>query len=164
MQSSKGAKRIHCPLQSKGKESRVRQNHSTNNKNNPHHRPFPCQIQTARSPKPTSTTIHFFSQFCRFGYKMLLLIEFFCWVCLNLIHFCFGFMESLSKCLFSQFQIFAFLFLFFLVTFFRLQKSLKILFLVWVLLFLMLTKSLGLNKNRIECCIDIYFRFFFPVY
>ena len=44
--------------------------------------------------------------------------------------------------------------------FFRLQISLKILILVWVLLFLILTKSLGLNKYRVECCIDIYFRFF----
>ena len=32
--------------------------------------------------------------------------------------------------------------------------------LVWVLLFLILRKSLGLNKYWIECCIDIYFRFF----
>ena len=32
--------------------------------------------------------------------------------------------------------------------------------LVGVLLFLILTKSLGLNKYRVECCIDIYFRFF----
>ena len=47
-----------------------------------------------------------------------------------------------------------------LFCFFRLQISLKILILVWVLLFLILTKSLGLNKYRVECCIDIYFRFF----
>ena len=47
-----------------------------------------------------------------------------------------------------------------LFCFFRLQKSLKILILVWVLLFLILTKFLGLNKYRVECCIDIYFRFF----
>ena len=47
-----------------------------------------------------------------------------------------------------------------LFCFFRLQKSLKILILVWVLLFLILTKSLGLNKYRIESCIDTYFRFF----
>ena len=44
----------------------------------PHHRPFPFQIQTIRSPELTSTTIHFFfSQFCKFGYKTLLLIDFF---------------------------------------------------------------------------------------
>ena len=47
-----------------------------------------------------------------------------------------------------------------LFCFFRLQKSLKILILVWVLLFLILTKSLGLNKYRVECCIDIYFSFY----
>ena len=29
--------------------------------------------------------------FFRFGYEMLLLIEFFCWVGLDLIRFCFGF-------------------------------------------------------------------------
>ena len=47
-----------------------------------------------------------------------------------------------------------------LFCFFRSQKSLKILILVWVLLFLILTKFLGLNKYRVECCIDIYFSFF----
>ena len=47
-----------------------------------------------------------------------------------------------------------------LFCFFRLQILLKILILVWVLLFLILTKSLGLNKYRVERCIDIYFRFF----
>ena len=47
-----------------------------------------------------------------------------------------------------------------LFCFFRLQILLKILILVWVLLFLILTKSLGLNKYRVECCIDIYFSFF----
>ena len=26
----------------------------------PHHRPFPFQIQTIRSPEPTSTTVHFY--------------------------------------------------------------------------------------------------------
>ena len=74
---------------------------------------------------------------------------------LVLIRFCYGFLDYLSKCLFSQFQIFAFVLFFF----FRLQKSLKILILVWVPLFLILTKSLGLYKYRIECCIDTYFRF-----
>ena len=49
-----------------------------------------------------SIKMFFFSQFCRFGYKMLLLIECFCWVGLDLIRFCFGFLDSLSKCLFSQ--------------------------------------------------------------
>ena len=47
-----------------------------------------------------------------------------------------------------------------LFCFFRLQISLKILILVWVLLFLILMKSLGLNKYRSECCIDTCFRFF----
>ena len=69
-----------------------------------HHCPFPFQIHTIKSPKPTSTTVHFFSQFCRFGYKTLLLIDFFfCSVGLDLIRFCYGFLDSLSKCLFSQF-------------------------------------------------------------
>ena len=68
--------------------------------------------------------------------------------------FCYGFLDSLSKCLFSQFQKFAFVF------FFRVLISLKILILVQVFLFLILMKSLVLNKYRVECCIDIYFRFF----
>ena len=38
-----------------------------------------------------------FFPFFRFGYEMLLLIEFFCWIGLDLIRFCFGFLESLSK-------------------------------------------------------------------
>ena len=47
----------------------------------------------------------FFSQFCRFGYKTFLLIVFFFFflVGLDLIHFCYEFLDSLSKCLFSQF-------------------------------------------------------------
>ena len=42
----------------------------------------------------------FFPPFFRFGYEMLLLIEFFCWIGLGLIHFCSGFLDSLSKLFF----------------------------------------------------------------
>ena len=48
-------------------------------------------------------TVHFFSPFFRFGYEMLLLIEFFCWIGLDLIRFCFGFLDSLSKRFFVKF-------------------------------------------------------------
>ena len=45
----------------------------------------------------------FFLPFFRFGYVMLLLIEFFCWIGLDLIRFCFGFLDSLSKRFFVKF-------------------------------------------------------------
>ena len=38
-----------------------------------------------------------------FGYEWLHLIVFFGWIGLELIRFCFGFWDSLSKCLSSQF-------------------------------------------------------------
>ena len=41
--------------------------------------------------------VHCFFLFFRFGYEMLLLIEIFCWIGLDLIRFCFGFLDSLSK-------------------------------------------------------------------
>ena len=41
--------------------------------------------------------IVFFPPFFRFGYEMLLLIEFFCWIGFDLIHFYFGCLDSLSK-------------------------------------------------------------------
>ena len=47
--------------------------------------------------------VFFFFPFFRFGYEMLLLIEFFCWIGLDLICFCFGFLDSLSKCFFVKF-------------------------------------------------------------
>ena len=77
--------------QSKGKERRVRLNHTPSV-------PLPdLDHQIAGTDIDNGT---FFSLFCRFGYKTLLLIEFFfffCWVGLDLIRFCFGFLESLSK-------------------------------------------------------------------
>ena len=106
------------------------------------------------------------SQFCRFGYKTLLLIDYlfiylFIWFSRfrfdSFLLWVIGF--SIKRFVFSILDIcFCFVFCLF---FFRLQKSLKILILVWALLFLILTKSLGLNKYRIECCIDTYFRFFY---
>ena len=48
-------------------------------------------------------TFFFFPPFFRFGYEMLLLIEFFCWIGLDLIHFSFGFLDSLSKRFFVKF-------------------------------------------------------------
>ena len=86
-------KAVHCELQSKGKERRVRLNHT----------PFvPLPNLDPQTTEPTLTTVHFFFQFCWFGYKMLLLIEFFCWVGLDLIRLCFGLLESQSKGLFCQ--------------------------------------------------------------
>ena len=85
----------------------------------------------------------FFSQFCRIGYKVYI------WFV-----FVMDFWIIYQNVCFLNFR---YLLLF---CFFRLQISLKILILVWVLLFLILTKSLGLNKYRVECCIDIYFSFF----
>ena len=90
---------------------------------------------------------------------MLLLIEFFLLGRFrfdSFLFWVFGF--SIKMFVFSILDIC--FFFFFLVSFFRLQKSLKTLIVVWVLLFLILRKSLGLNKYRIECCNDIYFRFF----
>ena len=87
-------KAVHCALQSKGKESKVHLNHTPS-------APLPDLNHQIAGIDINNGT--FFSQFCRFGYKTLLLIEFFCWVGLDLIRFCFGFLESLSKWLFSQF-------------------------------------------------------------
>ena len=47
--------------------------------------------------------IVFFLPFFRFGYEMLLLIEFFCWIGLDLIRFCFRFLDSLPKRFFVKF-------------------------------------------------------------
>ena len=59
---------VHCAIQSKGKERRVRLNHT----------PFvPLPNLDPQTAEPTLTIVHFFFQFCRFGYKTLLLIEFF---------------------------------------------------------------------------------------
>ena len=81
-------KAVHSALQSKGKESRVRLNHTPSI-------PLPdLDHQVAEIDIDNGTIL---SQFCRFGYKTLLLIEFFCWVGFDLIRFCFGFLESLSK-------------------------------------------------------------------
>ena len=97
-------KAVHCASQSKDKESRVRPNHTPS---------VPLPNLDHQTAEPTLIMVLFFSQFCRFGSKTLLLIEFFFyWVGSDLIHFCFGFLESLSKCLFSQFQIFAFVLVF----------------------------------------------------
>ena len=49
------------------------------------------------------TLFFFFSPFFRFGYEMLLFIEFFCWIGLDLIRFSFGFLDSLSKRFFVKF-------------------------------------------------------------
>ena len=69
-------KAVHSALQSKGKESRVCLNHTPSI-------PLPeLDYQIARTDIDNGTI---FSQFCRFGYKTLLLIEFFCWVGFDLI-------------------------------------------------------------------------------
>ena len=81
-------KAVHSALQSKGKESRVRLNHT------PSIPLLDLDHQIAGTNIDNDTI---FSHFCRFGYKTLLLIEFFCWVGFDLICFCFGFLESLSK-------------------------------------------------------------------
>ena len=81
-------KAVHSALQSKGKESRVCLNHTLSI-------PLPDLDHQIAETDIDNGTI--FSQFCRFGYKTLLLIEFFCWVGFDLIRFCFGFLEFLSK-------------------------------------------------------------------
>ena len=83
-------KAVHYALQLKGKESRVRLNHTPSV-------PLPNLDHQIVGTDTDNDT--FFAQFCRFGYKTLLLIEFFCWVVLDLIlfFFFFGFLESLSK-------------------------------------------------------------------
>ena len=83
----------------------------------------------------------FFSIFFRFGYEILY-IEFFGWIGLDLIlvlfPFCFRFLGSPWKCLFSQFlDIFFFLFFFSLFWITEITKDIDLNF---VLLFLILTK------------------------
>ena len=62
-------------------------------------------------------TIHcffFFSHFLDLGMKCYFWFEFFCWIGLDLIRFCFGFLDSLSKCFFVKFinmqKLYCFLF------------------------------------------------------
>ena len=96
--------------QSKGKERKVRLNHTLSV-------PLPdLDHQIARTDIDNGT---FFSLFCRFGYKTLLLIEFFCQVCLDVIRFCFWvFGISFKMIVFSILDIcFCFIFcLFFQIT------------------------------------------------
>ena len=77
--------------------------------------------------------VHFSQNFLDFNMKYYFILSFFCWIGLDLIlvliPFCFGFLGSPSKCLFSQVSDIFFSFLFFF-SYFGLQKSLKILILI----------------------------------